>query len=168
MSGSLTPSGPDCSVSAVTGRDAGGGQPDCVELLEAAFRRSKEAIRWWWSVRVSRLPAPGRGGTRPAGAAVRIDLTAEDAAMLARLLNGAALAPGLGLPWLSTAEVAHQISVTQSTIRSWLASGRPQGHPFPDPDERRNGRSYWLKATIDAWKAEHDNTDALRGRRRRS
>ncbi len=91
-------------------------------------------------------------------------MTDDDAVMLARVLERATLAPGLGPPWMSTAEVAQQLSVTPSTIRSWLANGNPRDHPFPQPDERGRGRTYWLKATIEAWQEEHD---AIHSRRRR-
>ncbi len=129
----LTPVTPDRSVSAVPRGRASDGEPlDFAGALQAAFARSRQAIKWWWDVKITPLPGRARH------AAVRLDLTADDAAMLARVLDEAQLAPGLDGPWLSTAEAAQQLHVTQSTIRGWLASGKPKGHPFPAPDERRN------------------------------
>jgi predicted DNA-binding transcriptional regulator AlpA len=144
------------SVSAVAPRrPSDDDHRDSTEILQAAFDRSLKVIKWRWRVKITRQSPAATVNVRYVQT-VRVEMTADDAVMLARLLEGATLVPGLGPPWMSTGEVARQLHVAQSTIRSWLANGSPKDHPFPQPDERGRGRTFWLKATIDAWQEEHD------------
>jgi len=49
-----------------------------------------------------------------------------------------------------------QSHVRPSTIRGWLSRGAPKGNPFPPPDRRYRGRSYWRRATIEAWRGRQE------------
>lgn len=147
---------------------ASGPHADPAGLLRNAFSRYAESARWRWEVLV--YPVPGSQRVQRAGTptAVRVDLTREDAAVLAALLEDAA-EPGEGRPargpigaWIGTQDVAARIGVQPSTIRGWIARREPKAHPLPVPDGSYRGRNYWQKSTIDAWKTEREHINARR------
>jgi predicted DNA-binding transcriptional regulator AlpA len=145
-------------------RTNGGKEGDVVESLQDAFKRSRHSIKWPWHVKISRPPSEKNATQHRV--VVRIELTADDAAMLARILDRVELAPGVGGPWMSTAEVAELLHVTQATIRSWFISHKPKRHPFPTPEATRSGRNYWLRSTIEEWKADEDRMSTASRRSR--
>ena len=127
--------------------------------LRRAFVDYGKSVKWRWQIRIYSLsPAKDRlSSTVPR--VVRVDLTSDDARVLADLLN-AATEPDTGSAprgpigtWLGTEDVAARIGVQPSTIRGWIARHGPKTHPFPAPDEQYRGRNYWKKATADGWKA---------------
>lgn len=97
-------------------------------------------------------------------AAVRIDLSAEDAGTLADLLlDAAGSAVSLdGGNWIGTAKVAKMLDVTQSTIRGWVTRNAPKENPFPQPDRSDSGRNFWDKGTIRKWRARQRRIDRRR------
>jgi hypothetical protein len=117
-------------------------------------------------VRISPLPAPQADPVPPEPAVARIDLTREDARVLAGLLRAAA-GPGGGAgprgpieAWIGSGDAAGRVGVEASTIRGWVARHGPKAHPFPPPEARYRGRNYWQRATIEKWQAEQRRLDA--------
>jgi predicted DNA-binding transcriptional regulator AlpA len=127
-----------------------------VKLLRDAFWLYSGAAGHRWRFQITPIArAPGA----PA-ATIRVELTDDDAEALAAALAAAAehrrggggvRAGGRSL--LDTRDVALGLHVSPSTIRSWLSRGGPKGNPFPAPDRRYHGRSYWKRSTIEAWLA---------------
>jgi hypothetical protein len=140
--------------------------------LRKAFVDYGKSARWRWKIRIYSL-SPVKNGLSPAvPRVVRVDLTSDDARVLADLLN-AATEPETGVPprgpigaWMGTEDVAARIGVQPSTIRGWVTRHGPKTHPFPAPDEKYRGRNYWKKATADGWKAEQDGRDEQRRQKR--
>jgi hypothetical protein len=132
--------------------------------VRAAFGKHSMATGWPWDVSITQLapPAGGRSGRNPA--AVRIDLSLQDAEELADLLMDAAQraeSPQSG-DLLGTARVAKMLAVTQSTIRGWVTRDGPKGNPFPQPDRSDSGRNFWHKKTITNWRAKQRRIDQQR------
>ena len=167
----------------MTSSPAGRSLPTPADELRTAFGQYASATGWRWKVRIRALPPPepdvpdakpappdAKPASAAPAAAVRIDLSREDARVLADLLLDAAdpERPGPRGPietWIGTSEAARRLGVEPSTIRGWVARHGPMGHPFPAPEVRYGGRSYWQKKTIDKWKAEQRRLDAQhRGR----
>ena len=134
--------------------------------LRTAFGRYASATGWRWRVRIRALPPQDPDALNAAPAVVRIDLSREDARVLADLLLDAAdpgERPGPRGPietWIGTSEAARRLGVEAGTIRGWVSRHGPKTHPFPPPEVRYGGRSYWQKKTIDKWKAEQRWLDA--------
>jgi hypothetical protein len=103
----------------------------------------------------------------------QIDLSREDARTLGDLLLDATDPPGrrprgpIGT-WIGTADAARLANVTASTIRSWITRDGPSSNPFPHPDQRYAGRSYWQKKTVDRWRARQKRLDDQRKKSRKS
>jgi len=86
-----------------------------------------------------------------------LKLTTDDAAVLAGLIRAATDRHNAAQDkWMGTAEVARELNVTTSTIRSWLARGLPKENSFPQP-RKHLGRSRWRMSEIDAWRAAGGN-----------
>jgi hypothetical protein len=127
-----------------------------VKLLRDAFWRYADTAGLRWRAHITPI-APATGS---APVTIRIDLTDTDAETLAGVLTAAAERHrgGGGLRagarnLLDTSDVAHELHISQGTIRSWLSRGGPKGNPFPRPDTRYHGRSYWKRGTIESWLA---------------
>jgi hypothetical protein len=144
------------------GRSLGSGPAD---ELGAAFGQYASAVGWRWRVRIRPLASRRAPTQGTAPAVVRIDLTREDARVLADLLQDAAdpgEGPGPRGPielWIGSDDAARRVGVEASTIRGWVARSCPKAHPFPAPEARYRGRNYWQKKTIDRWKAEQRRLD---------
>jgi predicted DNA-binding transcriptional regulator AlpA len=109
--------------------------------------------RWRAKVQVTGDPPAGR---RPA-AHIVLMLTADDAAALTDLIRAATDRHNASQDkWIGTTEVARELNVTPSTIRSWLARGLPKENPFPQP-RKILGRSRWRMSNIDAWRSAGGN-----------
>lgn len=167
----LTAASPNCSVRVMSCGEAGGSAPPGpVERLRAAFGEHAIATGWQWAVHIGQ-PAPASArppGTRPA--AVRIDLSNEDARELAELLHdsaGRADSQNSG-DWIGTTRVARMLDVAPGTIRGWVARNGPKGNPFPQPDRSDPGRSRWPKGTVSKWRARQRRLDRQRRQRRQS
>ena len=134
---------------------------DRVKLLHDAFWLYADAAGQSWKIKIDLAPAPSGGGAA-APNLIRIHLTAADADALAAVLVAAAeQSRGGGLrvgarSLIDTSDVAGWLHVRPSTIRGWLSRGGPKGNPFPPPDRRYRGRSYWRRATIEAWRARQE------------
>jgi hypothetical protein len=135
---------------------------DRVKLLHDAFWLYADAAGQSWKIKIDLAPAPSGGGAA-APSLIRIDLTAADADALAAVLVAAAEQSrgGGGLrvgarSLIDTSDVAGWLHVRPSTIRGWLSRGGPKGNPFPPPDRRYRGRSYWRRATIEAWRTRQE------------
>jgi hypothetical protein len=151
----------NCNVCAVTSASARRPpQAAPASDLRAAFGQYAKAVGWPWTIRISALRPQDTGGLKTAPAAVRIDLSLEDARVLAGLLRDAADPDDDAGPrgpierWIGTAEAAARIDVEASTIRGWISRNGPKAHPFPRPEVSHRGRSYWQKATVDKWKTD--------------
>lgn len=141
------------------------------EEIRAALRHYAYMSRWSCKAQISVIDGhivSKRGeATSPA---VRVDLTSEDALMLAALLRSPGLPdyvasctplgrpsaapipdPTPGSGWLDTLEVANLIGNAPSTIRAWIARGGPKHHPFPAPCLRRPHHNFWRKAVVEEW-----------------
>jgi hypothetical protein len=156
----LTPGAANRTVCVVPGRS--GGSPaggDRVKLLREAFWRYGSAAGQRWRIHITPIAQASGGAAVATAPTIRIELTDEDAGALAAALaaatehsRGGGLRMG-GRSLLDTSDVAGGLHVSPSTIRSWLSRGGPKGNPFPPPDRRYHGRSYWKRATIEAWLA---------------
>jgi predicted DNA-binding transcriptional regulator AlpA len=86
-----------------------------------------------------------------------LKLTTDDATALAGLIRAATDRYNAAKDkWIGTSDVARELNVTPSTIRSWLARGLPKENPFPQP-RKILGRSRWRISEIDAWRAAGGN-----------
>jgi len=127
-----------------------------VKLLYDAFWLYANAAGQSWKIKID-LATSGAGTATPNH--IRIDLTPADAEALTALLVAAAeQSRGGGLrvgarSLIDTSDASGWLHVRPSTIRGWLSRGGPKGNPFPPPDRRYHGRSYWKRATIEAWRA---------------
>jgi predicted DNA-binding transcriptional regulator AlpA len=84
-------------------------------------------------------------------------LTDDDATALAGLIRAATDRHTTAQDkWIGTTDVARELNVTPSTIRSWLARGLPKENPFPRP-RKILGRNRWRMSEIDAWRAAGGN-----------
>ena len=144
----------------VPGRSGGSSAgADRVKLLRDAFWLYSGAAGRIWRIHITPIARPAGSPAAAASPTIRIELTDEDADGLATALAAAAErgrggGPGVGgRSLLDTSDVAGRLHISQSTIRSWLSRGAPKGNPFPPPDRRYHGRSYWKRATIGAWLA---------------
>jgi hypothetical protein len=131
--------------------------PGEADLLRGAFQAWPATAGWQWQALVYPVPPNARARCDGEPTVVRVDLTAPDALALAALIDHASqnLSPAPGAPfspWLGVAEAAAFADVQPATLRGWLARGGPKKHPFPQPDWRIRGRSYWLERTLRAWK----------------
>lgn len=131
---------------------------DRVKLLRDAFWLYSGAAGHRWRFQLTPI-ARAAGGPAATAATIRIELTDEDAEALAAALataaeqsRGGGLRAG-GRSLLDTRDVAAGLHISPSTIRSWLSRGGPKSNPFPAPDRRYHGRSYWKRSTIEAWLA---------------
>jgi hypothetical protein len=149
--------------------EPGGPSPSgAVGEVGGAFGKHTRATGWPWDVSITPLAqsAGERSGRNPA--AVRIDLSLQDAEELADLLIDAAEradSPHSG-DLLGTARVAKMLAVTQSTIRGWVTRDGPKANPFPQPDRSDSGRNFWHKRTITSWRARQRRIDQQRRRDR--
>jgi hypothetical protein len=131
---------------------------DRVKLLHDAFWLYADAAGQAWKIKIGLARATSGAGTATPNL-IRIDLTPADAEALAAVLTAAAeQRRGGGLrvgarSLIDTSDVAGWLHVRPSTIRSWLTRGGPKGNPFPPPDRRYHGRTYWERATVEAWQA---------------
>jgi predicted DNA-binding transcriptional regulator AlpA len=93
-------------------------------------------------------PADRRSAPR-----IVLKLTIDDAIALAGLIRAATDRHNAAQDKsMGTADVARELNVTTSTIRSWLARGLPRENPFPRP-RKILGRSRWRMSEIDTWRA---------------
>jgi hypothetical protein len=53
--------------------------------------------------------------------------------------------------WIGTADVARELNVTSSTIRSGLTRSLPPDNPFPRP-WKEQGKNQWRMSEIEAWR----------------
>ena len=136
---------------------------DRVKLLHDAFWLYADAAGQSWKIKIGLVPATGGAGITPPDL-IRIDLTAADAEALAAVLTAAAeQSRGGGLrvgarSLIDTSDASGWLHVSPSTIRGWLSRGGPKGNPFPPPDRRYHGRSYWKRATIEAWRVRQEQS----------
>ena len=135
---------------------------DRVKLLHDAFWLYADAAGQSWKIKIG-LATSGTGAATSNH--IRIDLTPADAEALAAVLVAAAEQSrgGGGLrvgarSLIDTSDVAGWLHVRPSTIRGWLSRGGPKGNPFPPPDRRYHGRSYWKRATIEAWRVRQEQS----------
>jgi len=150
-------------VCAVLSRPGGSSaNRDRVKLLHDAFWLYADAAGQSWKIKIG-LATSGTGAATSNH--IRIDLTPADAEALAAVLVAAAEQSrgGGGLrvgarSLIDTSDVAGWLHVRPSTIRGWLSRGGPKGNPFPPPDRRYHGRSYWKRATIEAWRVRQEQT----------
>ena len=154
--GGLTQRRPDRSVGAVQRRPGDPSESRTPEQdLREALRCHGVACGYRWRAKVEVIadsPADRRSAPR-----IVLKLTADDAAALARLIRAATDRHNAAQDkWIGTADVARELSVTTSTIRSWLARGLPRENPFPPP-RKVLGRSRWRKSEIDTWRAAGGN-----------
>jgi hypothetical protein len=160
----LTGPANNCNVCAVSSPSDGRSLPAPADELRTAFGQYASATGWRWKVRIRALPQQDPGGHSAAPAVVRIDLSRADARVLADLLLDAAdpaeRPRGPIETWIGTGEAARRIGVEAGTIRGWVSRSGPRSHPFPPPDVRYGGRSYWQKKTVDAWQTEQRRLDS--------
>jgi len=151
-------------VCAVLSRPGGSSaSTDRVKLLHDAFWLYADAAGQSWKIKIGLVPATGGAGITPPDL-IRIDLTGADAEALAAVLAAAAeQSRGGGLrvgarSLIDTSDASGWLHVSPSTIRGWLSRGGPKGNPFPPPDRRYHGRSYWKRATIEAWRVRQEQS----------
>jgi predicted DNA-binding transcriptional regulator AlpA len=154
--GGLTQRRSDRSVEAVPRRPRDPSDsriPD--EDLREALRCHAEACGYRWRAKVQVIadsPADRRSAPR-----IVLKLTVDDAITLAGLIRAATDRHNAAQDkWVGTVDVARELNVTTSTIRSWLARGLPRENPFPRP-RKILGRSRWRMSEIDTWRAAGGN-----------
>jgi predicted DNA-binding transcriptional regulator AlpA len=125
------------------------------EDLREALRCHGEACGYRWRAKVQVI-ADSPVDRRPAHRIV-LKLTADDAIVLTGLIRAATERHNAAQDKsIGTADVARELNVTTSTIRSWLARGLPKENPFPRP-RKVLGRSRWRMSEIDTWRAAGGN-----------
>jgi predicted DNA-binding transcriptional regulator AlpA len=154
--GGLTQRRSDRSVEAVPRRPGDPSDsriPD--EDLRDALRCHGAACGYRWRAKVQVIaesPADRRSAPR-----IVLNLTVDDATALAGLIRAATDRHNAAQDKpMGTADVARELNVTASTIRSWLARGLPRENPFPRP-RKVLGRSRWRMSEIDTWRAAGGN-----------
>lgn len=128
-----------------------------MRLLRDAFWRYRDATGQSWMINVLPIQQAATRAVTATPRTIRIELTDDDAEALAAVLDvatdhsrgGGLRVGGRGLS--DTSDVAARLCVRPSTVRGWLSRGGPKGNPFPAPDRRYHGRSYWKKASVDEW-----------------
>jgi hypothetical protein len=150
--------GPASAAIVVAAAASGATYPPLAAVLRSAWtgRRNCSITRWSAS-----SPCDATGAV----AVVRVDLSREDARILAALFRAAADPGGgtgprgpIGL-WIGSDEAAKKVGVEASTIRGWVACHGPRTHPFPPPGASYRGRNYWQRGTIERWQAEQRRLD---------
>ena len=139
--------------------DGGGATSACINHLRDAFWRYADAAGHRWKIKIGSPSQHADGPDVSHPEVIQIELVVDDAERLADVLTAAAAqVRGGGLrsrpgTLIGTADVAAQLHVQPATIRGWLARHGPKGNPFPAPNERYHGWSYWKQSAIDAWVA---------------
>jgi len=123
--------------------------------LREALRCHGAACDYRWRAKVQ-VVADSSSDRRSASSVV-LKLNTDDAVALAGLIRAATDRHNAAQDkWIGTADVARELNVTTSTVRSWLARGLPRENPFPQP-RKILGRSRWRKSDIDVWRAAGGN-----------